>query len=191
MLLERSRPLRRLIESGQLTYEMLPARLDFTTHESVSAFLATPWLWEHLAPAKHVLMFQTDIILCYNGQRTMDDFLEYDFIRAPIERPYGTNYRGGLSLRNRERLLEVLRKSTRPANAEPEDQWFIQQLNKLPPKPNGEPGANLPSRQLASQFAVEFIRQEKPFGMHQISKWHPDTLKELMAWCPEHQLAIE
>ncbi|KAL8963061.1 MAG: hypothetical protein Q9193_000635 [Seirophora villosa] len=182
----------RLIESNQVTLRLLPPGLNFTTHEPVSAFYATPWLWENLAPAKHVLMFQTDSILCANSLRSVDDFLAYDFIGAPIEIADGggPNYNGGLSIRNREKMLEVLHHFTRPVNGQFEDQWFAERLRALPPKPDGDPAANLPSVEVASQFSVEQIWKEKPFGMHQISRWHPEKLDGLKSWCPEYQLAI-
>ncbi|KAL8714312.1 MAG: hypothetical protein Q9220_001643 [cf. Caloplaca sp. 1 TL-2023] len=191
MLFENSPPIRRLRENGQLSMQLLPGSLNFSSHEPVSAFLATTWLWERLAPAKHVLMFQTDSILCGNSLRRVDDFLEYDFIGAPINTSEGTNYNGGLCLRNREKILEVLQHFERPRNGQFEDQWFAEKLRELPANDDGGPSANLPSMEVASQFAVETIWAEKPFGMHQISRWHPEHLKELKAWCPEYQLAIE
>ncbi|KAL8757028.1 MAG: hypothetical protein Q9184_004319 [Pyrenodesmia sp. 2 TL-2023] len=181
----------RLIQSNQVTLDLLPPGLNFTTHEPVSAFFATPWLWENLAPAKHILLFQTDSILCANSLRRVDDFLEYDFIGAPIKIANGHNYNGGLSIRNREKMLEVLQHFTRPANGQFEDQWFAERLRALPPKPDGSPAANLPSIEVASQFSVESIWAEKPFGMHQVSRWHADKLEELKSWCPEYQIAIE
>ncbi|KAI4240491.1 MAG: hypothetical protein L6R40_005083 [Gallowayella cf. fulva] len=190
-LFDTSPSMQRMMESGQVTLELLPDGLNFTSHEPVSAFFATPWLWEHLAPAKHVLMFQTDSILCANSLRRVDDFLEYDFIGAPIKVPDGVNYNGGLCLRNREKILEVLQHFTRPHNGNFEDQWFAQKLRELPKKPNGEPGAHLPTLEVASEFSVETIWKDKPFGMHQISRWHSEKLAELKSWCPEYQLAIE
>lgn len=176
----------RLMESDQVTLRLLPPGLNFTIHEPVSEFFATPWLWENLAPAKHILMFQTDSILCANSIRRVDDFLEYDFIGAPIKIHNGHNYNGGLSIRNRDKMLEVLQHFTRPANGQFEDQWFAERLRALPPKPDGSPAARLPSIDVASQFSVESIWEEKPFGMHQITRWHPDKLDELKSWCPEY-----
>ena len=191
VLFKSSPSINRMIDSNQVTLRYLPPGLNFTVHEPVSAFFATPWLWENLAPAKHILMFQTDSILCANSLRRVDDFLEYDFIGAPIKIANGHNYNGGLSLRNREKMLEVLEHFTRLPDENFEDQWFAQKLRELPPRPNGEPAANLPSMEVASQFSVESIWKDKPFGMHQISRWHPDKLDELKTWCPEYQLAIE
>ncbi|KAL8692956.1 MAG: hypothetical protein Q9218_002105 [Villophora microphyllina] len=191
LLLKSSPPIQRMINSGQLTLQELPDSLEFGSHEPVSAFLATPWLWEHLAPAKHVLMFQTDSILCANSNRRVDDFLDYDFIGAPINTTEGKTFNGGLSIRNRETVLEVLKNFNRQENGEFEDQWFTQRMRELPARPDGKPFANLPTLEIAKQFAVETIWHEKPFGMHQVSRWHPEELEKLNAWCPEYQIAAE
>lgn len=181
----------RLIESNQLSLGLLPPGLEFTSHEPVSAFFTTPWIWENLAPAKHVLIFQADSMLCANSHRTADDFLEYDFIGAPIKIDGGYNYNGGLSIRNREKMLEVLQNWTRPAEGQFEDQWYAERLRELPPKANGEPAAKLPSLEVASQFSIESIWHEKPFGVHQVTRWQPEKLDEVYTWCPEYKLAVE
>ncbi|KAL8646980.1 MAG: hypothetical protein Q9210_005825 [Variospora velana] len=180
----------RLIESNQVTLRLLPPGLKFNSHELVSVFFTTPWIWENLAPAKHVLVFQADAILCANSHRTADDFLEYDFIGAPIKTDSGYNYNGGLSIRNREKMLQILQNWTRPAG-QFEDQWYAARLRELPPKPNGEPAAKLPGLEVASQFSVETIWHEKPFGVHQVTRYQPDKLDEVYTWCPEYKLAVE
>ncbi|KAI4112745.1 MAG: hypothetical protein LQ338_008280 [Usnochroma carphineum] len=190
VLLQKSSYVQRMIDNGQADLQMLPPDANFTTHEPVSAFFATPWLWEHLAPATQIFMFQADSMLCANSPRKVDEFLEYDFIGAPFNTDEGFNYNGGLSIRNREKMLDIARRYTRVPMSRYEDTWFVEKLRQLPAKPNGEPGANLPSLETASQFSVETIWKEKPFGFHQISRWHPEKLEELKAWCPESQLAI-
>lgn len=48
----------------------------------------------------------------------MEDFLEYDFVGAPIEVPkhgnngHGEGYNGGFSLRNRSMVLDIMRESS-------------------------------------------------------------------------------
>ncbi|KAL8946464.1 MAG: hypothetical protein Q9222_007144 [Ikaeria aurantiellina] len=184
-------PIQKLVDNGHVTLQLLPAEDTFTSHEPVSVFLTSPWIWEQLAPSKHVLMFQTDSMLCSNSPRTVDDFLEYDFVGAPIETDDGHNYNGGLSIRNREMMLEIAKGFEREPNSQYEDQWFADKLRAMPPKPNGQPYANLPSFEAASDFAVESIWKDKPFGIHQLSRWHGERLAELQSWCPEYQLAIE
>jgi len=61
-----------------------------------------------MAPAKHLLMFQSDSMLCSNAARSVDDFFEYDFIGAPIAEHLGEGMNGGLSLRKRETMLRIL-----------------------------------------------------------------------------------
>lgn len=131
--------------------------VNFTKHEPVSAFLAPPWLWEHLAPATHILLFQADSMLCANSPRKVDDFLYYDFIGAPFKTEKGFNYNGGLSIRTREKMLDIARRYTREPLSRYEDTWFWERLRELPLKPNGKPGANLPTLETASQFSVETI----------------------------------
>lgn len=86
------------------------------------------WLWESLAPAEHILIFQSDSMLCANAARSVDDYLEYDFVGAPIASHLGKGYNGGLSLRKRSSILRVLEEfnweETKKEGDRFEDQWF-------------------------------------------------------------------
>ncbi|KAI4200888.1 MAG: hypothetical protein LQ348_001705 [Seirophora lacunosa] len=182
----------RQTSSGHISLEQLPSNVTLTNQPAISRFFTQPWLYHRLAPAKHILFFQTDSILCANSPRMVEDFLEYDFVGAPIDSKFGSGMNGGLSLRNRERVLEVLGRSNftgDPRDAEFEDQWFFREMKNLPPGPNGQPGANLPSPEIAARFSVETMWHRQPFGLHQISRWQPNHLKEVEAWCPEYRLA--
>ncbi|KAL8655106.1 MAG: hypothetical protein Q9210_001086 [Variospora velana] len=119
-----------------------------------------------------------------------------DFIGAPIDPKIGKGMNGGLSLRNRERVIEVLGRSkflgdwsTGDGADEFEDQWVGREMGKLPPRPNSEPGANIPSHEIAETFSVETLWHSQAFGLHQVSRWQPNHLEELAAWCPEYLLA--
>ncbi|KAL8866052.1 MAG: hypothetical protein Q9174_006524 [Haloplaca sp. 1 TL-2023] len=190
-LLESSLPIQRLVEEGKLTLSALPDRFDFTKYAGVSPFFADPWLWEQLAPANHVFIFQADSTICANSRRKVEDFLEYDFIGAPINPGYGQGYNGGISLRNREKMLEVIQYFAGEPVGSFEDQWFVQRLRELPPGPNGDPAARLPTPEVAGQFSVETIWHDEPLCMHQITRWHPEKADYLKGWCPEYQLAVE
>ena len=71
---------------------------------------------------------------------------------------------GGLSIRNRGKLLEVLDRNTYIkgvwGDMQWENQWFIDKLNKLPLGPNNETGANLPTPEVAGRFSVETMWQD-------------------------------
>ncbi|KAL8972797.1 MAG: hypothetical protein Q9183_000361 [Haloplaca sp. 2 TL-2023] len=187
----------RQLLSGHITLQLLPTNITLTDHEAISKFFTARWFWDQLAPYKHILTFQADSILCSNSPHTVDEFLQYDFIGAPIRPIFGHGMNGGLSLRNRDKMLEVLdhfnftggsSKETRPEDRY-EDQWFVRNLDRLPLGPHGEPGANIPSQEVASNFSTESIWQPKPFGLHQILKFQKNHLEELEAWCPEYRLA--
>jgi hypothetical protein len=171
----------RHVAAGQITLTQLDPSKTFANSRDVSAFLASNGdFWQSLAPADHVLLFQADSILCSNSPRRIDDFLVYDFIGAPISSQYGSGFNGGLSLRNRMRMLEIIQ-STR-WDGEFEDQWFYKRLEAI--------NATLPTKEVAGQFAVETIFAESPLGLHQVRRWHSgDHLARLIEWCPEVQLA--
>ena len=183
----------RQTSSGHIDLHQLPSNITLKDHESVSQFLTRSWLWERLAPHKHILFFQADSILCANSPFMVEDFLHYDFVGAPIDPNYGHGYNGGLSLRNREKFLEVTQRWNFTGNGTEgsrfEDQWFYEKLQELPTGPHSEPGANLPSWEVATKFAVETIWHKQPFGLHQVSRWQRSHATELSTWCPEHLMA--
>ncbi|KAL8682295.1 MAG: hypothetical protein Q9186_001664 [Xanthomendoza sp. 1 TL-2023] len=88
-ILTTSPAFQRQTSSGHITLQQLPTNVTLTNHAAISTFFAKPWLWNTLSPYKHLLVFQTDSILCANPPRTVDEFLEYDFIGAPIDPAYG------------------------------------------------------------------------------------------------------
>lgn len=113
--------------SGRITIRSLAEGVYFPDWNSVSDFLTTPWLWKDLAPAEHVLLFQSDSILCAASVRKVEDFFEYHLIGAPIHPMWGFGYNGGLSLRRRSTVLRVLNEWEWAVNPHPrpEDQWFF------------------------------------------------------------------
>lgn len=157
-------------------------------------------------------MFQADSILCSASQRGVDDFLEYDFIGAPIdpERAGGgsTGFNGGLSLRNRSMTLDIVRAwswreergdyDENPADpsVQFEDQWFLKKMKELPAYEDGRPAARLPSMDVAKTFSVESLWYDEPLGYHQVERWHPVRIGQVDKWCPEwrmttHDLLVE
>ncbi|KAF3930592.1 hypothetical protein ABW19_dt0204606 [Dactylella cylindrospora] len=180
----------RAVEAGNIDVRILPDRFDLTSRRGVNLYLASPWLWEQLAPAQHVLVFQADAILCANAHKTVDDFLEYDFIGATLSRE-GRIYNGGLSLRNRTMMLDILSegsdfaKETAVNAKEGEDVWFSRKMDAR--------GARLPENDVAMQFACEYYfhieLMKQPLGYHKVHKRSPKKIGEISKWCPEIALA--
>jgi hypothetical protein len=127
-LFSASAALSRYLHTSLIQIRILPQTVLFTNSDSVSAFLTNSWLWESLAPAEYILLFQSDSMLCANAARSVEDYFEYDFIGAPIKGELGKGYNGGLSLRKRSSILRVLGmwdwEETRRDGDRFEDQWF-------------------------------------------------------------------
>jgi hypothetical protein len=60
-----------------------------SNHQARSSVLTKASFWEQLAPVEHVLLFQSDSILCVNSHHRIEDFLEYDFVGTPDTRRGG------------------------------------------------------------------------------------------------------
>ncbi|KAI1755376.1 hypothetical protein F4782DRAFT_403113 [Xylaria castorea] len=200
-VLLRSAPFSRAVATSDIEIRHLPPDTIFDSHASVSAFLASSFLWTDLAPYGKILLFQADSILCAASPARVDEFLEYDLLGAPIDPRFGTGFNGGLSLRSRELVLRVLERwdfgadsaaADAPREWRYEDQWFFARMKEL-----GEDGdlvadelgvkVNLPDRDTASRFAVETIWAEDlmPLGFHQPQRWQREHMGDIMEYCPE------
>lgn len=176
--------IQRAIASNTVEIRFLPPGTDFPDGRVYSRFLTSPWLWEQLSDASRVLMFQTDSMICSNSPRKIDDYLQYDFIGAPIDPSRGRGYNGGLSLRNPQIMLAITQAESNEGN-EWEDRWFFNMLES-----RLEEGVVLPSVEVAKTFAVETMFYETPLGYHQAFRWLPEEYKSAIeAWCPEIGMA--
>ena len=198
-ILLQSFPFQRGVSAGRFHIRLLPPDTPLNTHASVSNFMTTPWFWEQLAPAEHLLLFQADSILCSNSDQKVEDFLQYDFVGAPVDevRGLGMGYNGGLSLRSRTKCLEIVNTHSwqterhgdhSQGNVDYEDQWFSKKMRELPAGPDGRPGANLPSTDVAMRFSVETMWYDKPLGYHQPNVWQAERMEEVYKWCPEYRM---
>lgn len=163
----------------------------------VNRYLAHPRLWKHLAPAKKVLFFQSDSTICSKSTAKIDDFMEYDFIGAPIQaelRPDNETFRegelwmnGGFSIRNRELIKDILDPKKHQwtdtshddlGQIYAKDQYFCKRIYEL--------GGHLPTLEVAKTFGVETIPYSQPWSTH--APWkhlNGDDLAQVEAWCPE------
>ncbi|KAJ6259316.1 hypothetical protein Dda_6216 [Drechslerella dactyloides] len=177
----------RAIDDGRIQVRIVPDSFNLTTRAGVNLYLSSRWLWEQLHPARHVLVFQADAMICANAHKTVDDFLEYDFIGAPIS-PNASLYNGGLSLRNRSMIMDLFDEGLEFANErnttkDGEDFWFSTKF--------GERGAKLPTTETAMEFACQYkfnMAQKRPVGYHKIHKKAQSHMAEIAEWCPEISL---
>ena len=184
----------RKITDGSIQLRNLSSAIGFEKHTDVSAFMTTPWLWEQLAPAKHVLLFQLDSILCSNSPFETNDYLQYDFIGAPIQdlAGWGLGFNGGLSLRNLDKTLQIVRNNNWVAEVNDSKEKGLDGLPILStgtsdidvifpgysnsPRIQYEdqwffkkfmelPGAVLPPLNVSKTFSVESLPYDTPFGV--------------------------
>lgn len=147
--INKSVAIREHVAAGKLDLTYIPSNMTTGSQEEISRFLTNLWLYETvLQPAEHLLIFQTDSILCANSRQTLNDFLEYDWVGAPWnpEGKFGGN--GGLSLRRVSAIIDVLRNQQRRDNSEPEDVWLTDRLGH-------RPGAKLANGTVSGFFSGE------------------------------------
>jgi len=131
--LNTSRAIREHVADGKLDMTYIPSNMTTGSQEEISVFLTTLWLYETvLQPAEWLLMFQTDSMLCANSRRSLNDWLDYDWVGAPWnpEGDWGGN--GGLSMRKVSSIIDVLRTKKRIPNKQAEDVFLSEELAKRP-----------------------------------------------------------
>jgi hypothetical protein len=71
--------------------------------------MKSPWLWESVA-AEHVLVFSGNGALCANTNRSLNDFVGYDFVGIPSKHRTGRGGDGSThSMRRKSAMQEILR----------------------------------------------------------------------------------
>jgi hypothetical protein len=187
-----SRSLKKYIDSGKIQLHRI--NLVFRDHDSVSVFLTHRAIYDNLAPAKHLFLFQLDSTICANSRSKLEDYFQYDFIGAPISNKVVNGdlprYNGGFSLRNRLAFLDII--ETVPefqtkGGGNPftyEDQWFSHEFHK-------SDRYRLPSNAEASEFSVETLYHPTPFGVHRpqdlvVMSCNEEQRRHLIdVWCPD------
>jgi hypothetical protein len=190
----RSSPAIRHLESiSKLEILPLPSNYSLSNRETISQMFTDCHLYNTiLAPAEHLLVFQPDSIFCANSPRTINDFLEWDWIGAPwsTTAQYGGN--GGLSLRRVSKILHVLSTQTRQYNdGALEDLWLTDRLKDLE-------GAHMPNATISKSFSVESVWDKQPLGyhvgwlgVHHEQIWDEDgQVEHIMKYCPEVKMIL-
>ncbi|KAJ3529691.1 hypothetical protein NM208_g9645 [Fusarium decemcellulare] len=141
--------IRQHVLDGKLDLTLIPSNMSTQGQEMISRFFTTLWLYETvLQPAEWLLVFQTDSIVCANTKKSLDDFLEYDWIGAPWDPSSTWGGNGGLSLRRVSRIIDILRNEERPFDSEPEDVWLSERLAR-------HPKANVANGTVSLEFSGE------------------------------------
>jgi hypothetical protein len=115
-------------------------------------------------PTEQFLIFQVDTMICHSEKNLIYDFLKYDYVGAPWLKTPGSNNRldgnvgnGGLSLRRKSKMLEIIEKLQYP-DGMAEDEYFCI-YNKVIP-------LNRPTYEEAQLFSMETVYSPRCFGLH-------------------------
>eukprot|EP00667_Euglena_gracilis_P000488 EG_transcript_488 len=188
--------LRFLIKQGRLVLTPLPNQ-DWAkgAHEITNLLLTKESFWQSCRGEK-LLFFQLDSVLCSNSQYSVDEFLQFDWIGAAWSHypPFtGKNFlpptggNGGLSIRSRPKMMEVLRRFPWQGSGLPEDVFFSKHLPQV--------GGLVAGWGYADKFSTEGRWSIGSAGVHQ--PWvkgpaivhDPDGfIRELEDFCPEYKL---
>jgi len=117
-----------------------------------------------LIPTEIFLVFQTDALICLQNKHLINDFLQYDYVGAPWDDRNVGN--GGLSLRRKTKMLEILEKGKDlklQSNGEHwnEDIFFSIKSQSIP-----DLFVYRPDFEKAKTFSVETVLHLKSFGTH-------------------------
>ena len=162
--------------------------LSSANSSSYSKLLTSTRFWSALR-AQHVLIFETDSVLCSMSPWSIDDFLLYDYIGAPwIDRWFGMDIgNGGLSLRKAKTMIKIT-KTFKFNETENEDIYFARGIYELAEQ---DPAMKIPPVHVASRFAYEAGRLPRvtSFGVHKTPFRKVD--KEAIAkTCPEAAASV-
>lgn len=151
------RDLARDLRSGLIKSCRIPARV--ASLEDYNQMMTSPDVYARL-PFEHILVAQTDSMLCSGALKTVDSFLDYDYVGAPwpyrLERlERGGN--GGLSLRKRSAMIRFTQLVPRGPK-QPEDVYFSTPSKACP--------LHIAPNDVAAAFSVEHIITDAPVGTH-------------------------
>lgn len=119
------------------------------------------------------LIFQTDSLIIKENKHLINDFLEYHYVGAPWTN--GKVGNGGLSLRKKSKMLEIIDKVN--FDYQNEDMFFSQQ-DKV--------DMYVPNFHKAKNFSVETVFNESPFGVHKCYCYlNPEQINYLVSKYPD------
>ena len=166
-----------------LVHEVVPqheSRFEFRSLEvsnltigDYSKRLMSREFWTSM-PTETILLFQADTMISIPNKGLLRKFLEYDYVGAPWK--WGGIGNGGLSLRKKSKMLQILKKHPPGPKETQEDSYFSKYLRRVPSK--------IPTEFDAQEFSIETVWREQAFGLHSAWRHLPEKLEELRVMFP-------
>jgi len=131
----------------------------------------------NIIPTETFLIFQLDTLISNKYKDFIYDFIKYDYTGAPwlFDHTVGN---GGLSLRKKSVILDVLDKYNPNKHNGYEDSYYSTYIT------------NKPTFEEAKLFSIETVISDKSFGIHKCWNYlHPPQINEIAKYIPElHEL---
>lgn len=164
---------KQLCDTQRITLKPCPTD-SFTSSAAYSAFVASREFIQQI-PTEVFLIVQTDSMINPARAKDLAKFTDYDYVGAPWPWDHLPVGNGGFSLRRKSVLLKVLA-TYGPLQGPFEDQFFCTALQRL--------GANLPTKEVAREFAVEQLFHPNPVAFHKVWDHMPTRFDDLAMVCP-------
>jgi len=158
--------IKNIIENELSNYKerlkLINLHVDNLTRDEYSRLFIRNRLFYDYIPTETFLVFQTDSMIFPKNKHLLNNFLKYDYVGAPWPHIPKNNQlvgNGGLSLRKKSKMLEIMELDTNVANYDlSEDVFFActDVVNLYKPSPSE-----------AMHFSIENIFCDSAFGGHQ------------------------
>lgn len=98
--------LKRMIDRGDIILTTIPEEISAVKRKQFEVWTER-WIWENMVADK-VMTFGGSASICGNSPKTLEDFLHFDYIGAPWRVAKGSGGDGGISVRTRQAMLDVI-----------------------------------------------------------------------------------
>lgn len=186
--IERNHAIRRLKSIGKLDTRTLPPPWTIETSEDQSRLMTDMHFYDEILPGVEWLFkYEADSILCANSQKSLDDWLEWNWTGlggVPNDRYNGAE---GLSIRRVSSVKQILAFQQRYNDTEPEYDWFMKRFKVLP----GEEVT--PAQDLTiDDTALAPMGYGCILDGRDDSLWkNPGSRKKALEYCPEIKMIMD
>ena len=160
---------------------LINLKVDNLTFNEYNKLLVSKEFYEKI-PTEIFLIFQTDTMICENNKLLINDYLKYDYVGAPWAHLNMMVGNGGLSLRRKSKMIEIIDKCPYEENQQ-EDLYFSKNCDKIT--------QNVPTGDDAKHFSVEAIYDESSFGVHKPWRYIHNELNSKIRNCKGLDTLIE
>ena len=190
------------IDSNELLFNnknrIILTNLNFEsiTQQDSSKLLLSENYWNRVC-GDLILTFQCDSILCINSKYKISDFEQFDYIGGywgknlyPMESKYNWVMNGGLSLRKKEFMLNIIKNKLQKYldnGGNPCEDYFFSSCI-----------TNIPTVKDVITFSIDCgyqapLNMEKPFGFHKpwvmnVNKGQGKYFEDIKKVCPEVEI---